>query len=691
VVAASQVADPAPVGAFLAEKMQGSPGLAKVSPEFLRDSWLIGANAAGEIVIPYYTRENNLVAYKRRTAATKPLSAPGSSLSGVLYGEWRDDDVSLPVLLCEGESDSWAASAALPEYCVLGLPAGAGGHASAASTLARRTVVLAFDADDAGKAATEKWTKALLAEGCTVEMVRLPEGKDLASVHDIPRLVESTRHLKPAPDKIREEGDTYVRPGKDVNTMLTNWRFVADTELAGPSGLAYEGTLLPGGRRTTISGGDLSSKARIVSWCSRRGLAWLGSDADAQQLSALLQHQGPFLAAGSLVNYAGLYGESFVWPEHRIGSDPVVYSPPSFDVGLDQRIGIERGRYTAAQVTELRRLHTEAVMDPFLAWLAVAPLRSTLESFPILAITGSSGSGKTTLIDTVVSAFTGTSISTNLTSTTKHAVAALMASTNAFPVWFDEYRPGARKDTLLAFEQLLRDAYTGQVSSKGGLGEHWSEVTAMDTHAPIIVSGEDTFTETSHTERMVNLALPSAGKEPEVLQDVSQWGSTGFPHAYLTFLSRLLLEESLSVEPAGPEPLPARQRMNLGTLRLGWSLLTKFCALHNLDLPAPDFSLVENMGMETAGHNPIKDALKWALEESDCYLFARLDPEQDAVFIRVENFVSYITRFATFVLPGKSEAVRRYLVDNYAGVPATAEFGGKKVSCLRLQASLIDS
>ena len=213
----------------------------------------------------------------------------------------------------------------------------------------------------------------------------------------------------------------------------------------------------------------------------------------------------------------------------------------------------------------------------------------------------------------------------------------------------------------------------------------------MDTHAPIIVSGEDTFQETSHTERMVNLALPSAGKNPAALQDVSTWGPTGFPHAYLTFLSRLLLEEQIEVIPSGAEDLPARQRMNLGTLRLGWSLLTKFCALHNLDLSPPDFSLVEQMGMETAGHNPIKDALVWILDEPDSYSFARRDPERGIVYLRVENFVSYITRNTTFQLPGKTEAVRRYLIDNYEGYPTKAPFSGKDIPCLALSASLIDS
>jgi putative protein kinase ArgK-like GTPase of G3E family len=68
------------------------------------------------------------------------------------------------------------------------------------------------------------------------------------------------------------------------------------------------------------------------------------------------------------------------------------------------------------------------VTDPILAWLALAPLRSLLREFPILAVTGSSGSGKTTLMETMVRNFTGTLITNNLTATTRHSVFAFIGS-----------------------------------------------------------------------------------------------------------------------------------------------------------------------------------------------------------------------------------------------------------------------
>lgn len=671
--------DPAPLAEFLRVK-----GIA-ADVEDLRWSWGVGTSESGEVIIPWYNREGELVAYKYRTASTKPLSAPGSQLRGVLYGEWRDKDVSLPVLLCEGESDAWAASGTAgvgTSFAVLATSAGA--SPTAAPSLAGRRVLLAFDGDDAGRKATLSWSTALLREGCTVEFVPVPEGEDLRQ-QDISACVARARSLKPAPDALVEHGDTYVRPGKDVNVMLTNWRLRAEFELSTDEGMtAYEGTLLPSGRRVTLSSFDLSSKARIVSWCSRYGVSWLGSDRDAQMLLALLQHQGPYLPAGRLVSVAGLHDGAFVWPGGRAGRSSLVYDAPQFDVHLEQRLTLPEAEWTALQVSALRGLHTAAVMDPVLGWLAAAPLRSVLPSFPTLAVTGSSGSGKTTLLSTVLAAFSGADISTNLTSTTKHALASFLASTNAFPVWFDEYRPGARRDTQLALEQLLRDAYTGQISAKGGLGEHWSEISAMRTDAPIIVSGEDTFTETSHTERMVNLPLPSRGKNPSVLADVKGWGPTGLPLAYLLWLTRRLAADDLpSPAPAGPADLPSRQRDNLGTVRWGYDLLNRFVQDHGAPaLPSPDFSLVEQAGKDAAQHNPIKDALLWALEEIDCDGFVRRIPSDadgnpERIAVRVTNFAAHIERTGVFQLPGRAAAVRRYLLDTYDGDEREVSFAGR--------------
>ena len=685
-VTSAQVADSKPLWDFCSAK-----GL-DVDPQELRDEWDLGC-VGSEIVIPYKSRSGALVAWKHRSAQTAAIAARGSRLRGVLYGEWRDRG-DLPVLLCEGESDVWHAwSQVGTEYSVMGLPGAGAQPTKDFDWLAGRKVLLALDGDKAGEQGVGRWAPYLLSLGCSVEFVPVPDGQDLRSMGDVTALVRATRNLKPAPETIRVLGDIYVRPGKDTNTMLSNWRLDAERELVSPEGgTAYVGTLVPTGRTVVLASSDLSTKNKIVSWCSRYGVAWLGADRDAQALLAMLQSEGAYLPTGEMVDVAGLHGAAFVWPGGQAGRSTLVYNPPSYDVHLEQRLSLPDAPHTALQVGVLRDLHRRDVMDPVLGWLAAAPLRSLLPSFPVLAVTGSSGSGKTTLLNTVLTSFAGADISTNLTSTTKHALASFLACTNAFPVWFDEYRPGARKDTQMALEQLLRDAYTAQISAKGGLGEHWSEINAMATHAPIVVSGEDTFTETSHTERFINLPLPSEGKNPSVLKDVQDWGPTGLPLAYLTWLSGQLAQGLINTEVRhiGSHDLPGRQRANLGTIAWGWALLDQFVQEQGApSLGAQDLSLVTEAGEEASHHNPIRDAVLWALDEFDCSGFVAAGTE-DMVYVRVTSFVTYIERSGAFALPGRAAAVERYMKDRFKAAPARYNFYGRDVACLAFDRHLLD-
>lgn len=673
-VAESRTTDPndanAVVQDFLDTKLsKGSNAFAEFTADWLIREFDIGVKGV-ELVIPYYDRDGAVVSYKHRTAHTKALSPSGSGqFDDIFYGEWKDDG-ERPVVLCEGESDVWAATIALgSQFTVLGLPLGAGAHPKQAPRLTGRKVVVAFDGDEAGRGATLRWYMALSAAGADVWLAPVPDDSDLASLPTahIRDVIKRSRAVPTAPSGLTVTEDGYQRPGKETNTPISNWTFSPSRELLGDGGSAYEGELRPGGNSAVLSSFDLRAKSSIVSWSTKHGGSWYGSDRDAQLLLGMLQAQGPFLAPGRMSTTAGLHDGHFIWPENRIGADYWVYVAPATDIHLSERMRIKDGDgWSPSQVEVMRELHDHRVTDPMLAWLALAPLRSLLREFPILAVTGSSGSGKTTLVETLVQNFTGTLITNNLTATTKHSIFAFIGSTNAFPVWFDEYRPGARKDAMEALNQLLRDAYTGQASSKGGMGEQWAEVTSVSTSAPIIVSGEDAFSETSHTERMVMVALPVGGKDPATLDRVKSWDAHSFAYAYLTWLHLGLQDGSLPVIrnfEAGPEDLPGRQRLNLGALYLGWALLKQFVfQFGGIDLGEPDFSLVIEEGREAAQHNPIKDCILWALDEDD--LEAAVYTDGETVWIRPENLIAGAEKFG-FVLPGGPKAITSYLRTNY--------------------------
>lgn len=161
------------------------------SAQFLIGSWEVGG-IGQEVLIPYFSDELEIVGLKHRSAATPPISAPGSRLSGVLYGEWRPNREGFPVLLCESESDCWVSSYRVGDmFDVRGLSTGAGSNPKAAAKLAGRKVVVAFDGDLAGRTATDRWVLALQAQGCDVRRVDLPDGWDMAALpnHDFLRMV----------------------------------------------------------------------------------------------------------------------------------------------------------------------------------------------------------------------------------------------------------------------------------------------------------------------------------------------------------------------------------------------------------------------------------------------------------------------------------------------------------------------
>lgn len=652
-------------------------------PEWLQLEFEVGSEGA-TVIIPHYDRDRVLVGYKRRTAETKPIAAGGAKFTA-FYGEWKDKG-DKPVLLAEGESDVWAAHFAVGDrFTVLGLPTGAGTQtAGLAERIAGRAVTLAFDGDAAGRGGLIRWATALKALGSEVRIVPMPDDTDLASLPNLGEVIDRARALPAYPtDALIEVNNGYARPGKEVNTPVSNWTFRPERELTGEDGQkAYEGAILPEGRQAVISSADLATKAKLVTWANRQGGTWMGSDRDAQVLLGMLQAQGPFLATGKMTTVAGLHDWHFILPTAVIGPDVWRYVPPASDIHLLDQVHVAPGPWDPAQVHILRTLHDRRVMDPILAWLAAAPLRSILPKFPFLSITGSSGTGKSNLTENVVRAFSGTSIGTNLTSTTRYAVSAFAESTNGLPVWFDEYRPGARSDTLEAVRQILRDAFDGAASARGGMGEHWAEVARRPATAPVIVSGEDRLTETSLVERMISVGLPLDGKNPETLARVKRWNENGLPHAYLSWLigsyrlDRLWLIENYE---HGPDHLPPRNRIGLGVLDLGWKLLDRFVSEYGgAELGEPDLSLIIGEAEEAATRSPIEDALRWAYDETSLQGEVIGLREGGDVWVRVQNFVNAVLK-AGYILPGGTDAVKTYLKQHYGAYDGKVHtFGTQK-------------
>lgn len=165
-----------------------------VNPSYLRETWKVTdghPDFPGEIYIPYLRTSlsvedgevvsewQDLPCAKHRRLDGKPFSVAGSDFSGTLYGEHLDTGEK-DVLLCEGETDVWAAHCAVgSQYDVLGLPTGAKGPTpEQLALIGARQVFIAFDNDDAGNNAALLWKEALPLS----RRLKLPIKSDICSL-----------------------------------------------------------------------------------------------------------------------------------------------------------------------------------------------------------------------------------------------------------------------------------------------------------------------------------------------------------------------------------------------------------------------------------------------------------------------------------------------------------------------------
>jgi hypothetical protein len=225
---------------FLASR---GDNLRELDAEWLHEQF--GVSALGEtLIIPYLDRSQHLVTYKSRPLGSKTLAAAGSDFSHVLYGENRDTDPTRPVLLCEGETDTWAAAHALGDsWSVLGLPTGVGANPKQAASLAGRRVYLAFDGDVAGRKGIRRWAAALIGQEATVKVVPMPDKVDVASCANLPDLIERAGApvMPPTNAPYATPANYYERPAQGKNGVpeqLTNWVFTPERVLQYENGSA---------------------------------------------------------------------------------------------------------------------------------------------------------------------------------------------------------------------------------------------------------------------------------------------------------------------------------------------------------------------------------------------------------------------------------------------------------------------
>ena len=637
---------------------QSQPCLPPVG--YLRSAFRIHVMANEMVWVPYYDIDHQIIGYKTLSKSGGKRAGVGSKMA--LYGnneslarlKYSND----PVIICEGESDTWVMDYLYgDEYVVVGFP-GANQNVQELlgvyenSVWSERYIAIVFDGDAAGTSGRAQVAQWLYDHNATVTLTPLPEGKDVADMQkeDIKDLFDEWQMPFGEPQKVIQAGTMYRRLTADGSsgTELTNWAFEIDRFLIGEDSesWALEGTVLPTGRKTSIRSETFRSVQKLIDWSQRHTRQFFGNTTDAQRLGSYLLDQATMKPVGRMTTRVGLHRGDFVFPDGSIGNQDWKYIPKETGLRLDSaqvHLPTDKTNVKVLQsLQKLTELHIFDVTIPILCWMAVAPLRTLFREFPILHISGTSGSGKTTLTYIMQYIFSGSNITSNLTTTTPYAISAHFMTSNAFPVWFDEYRPGARDDARKTLDQLLRDAYTGQVSTKGSMNQNRAEVTQILTDTPIIITGEDTLSEKSHVDRSIILNIPMEGKNSEA-KEYFDWESP-IAYNYLMWLHANYLTDSVILPSAElPDDLSPRQRHNFTILHYGYNLLSNWVEDldSNWDLPALSLNLALHDAKTASEEDPIMELIRWAFESEDFAVFALEDEDKLGIspieLMRIQN------------------------------------------------------
>lgn len=661
------------INAFIQQKKLNIP------TDWLREEFRIGVLDEMTLVIPHIAN-GEVTGYKKREGARHPYAAPGSKLTE-LYGAWRDTGKK-KVLLTEGESDTWCAAWEFKgEYDVLGLPSGANQQPREEwiARLADRDVTICFDGDNAGRDAARMWWHELHGHAAVIRVAGMDDERDVCTTHNLHEIIKEAMVRNDLTSQVGPDlagGRYYVRQSPGGAQAVSDWLFYPTRFLMTPERdeFAFEG-VLSNGAVVILTPADFGSEGSLKKWCANQGLSWRGSSRDAQDLLNYLMHEAPFLPRGKMTHTAGWHEGHIVLPDLCLGPRHWRYVPPPADVGLAAKVSVEPGYWDHEALFALLGMHQPEIMTPLLAWVCAAPLRGMVKRFPLIALVGGAGLGKTTIAEEVLGAF-GWRVNSTLTATTPHAIQSLVASSNGVPVWIDEYRRGARRDTKEAFEQIMRDAWDGSASMKGGMIEANKQILVeRPATAPILITGEDVFAETSHMERMALLNIPHAGRDKFALSKVRNSDLGGLGYAYLSWIVKSYWNDTLIAieEP----PLADRLAWVESVLRWGWSLFTNFIQdVLGVDLEVDlNLTYVHKSFDEIKTANPIIDAIIWGHDEADRDMRSLCWQHQGKTYVRVRQLLTEFRKIDGPPMPGGERAVTNWLVEKFRGEIERTKFG----------------
>lgn len=220
--------------------------------------------------------------------------------------------------------------------------------------------------------------------------------------------------------------------------------------------------------------------------------------------------------------HIGLHGTEFVTPDGVLTADGWASDPDTVLIDNDTTVpqkwqlstedGVEYDTDDVADILEaLPQTRSPDRFLPVLGWFYAAPVRPLIMQwtgeFNVLNITGDTGAGKTATVGVLWELFgmDGEPLSADGTAFTRLTA---FSSSNAVPVWFDEFKPAEmteyQQDTFMS---MLRKSTRGGTEPKGNADQTEDQ---WHLRAPTVVSGEQLISGPAEERRSIQTVFTSA-------------------------------------------------------------------------------------------------------------------------------------------------------------------------------------
>lgn len=354
-------------------------------------------------------------------------------------------------------------------------------------------------------------------------------GERVASVADaekaaLERHRDHARHRSEYGPILVENGRTWYLGGSPLRRYeLLNFELAVDSFLETPDE--------PLQAKLTLRAGDQEIEKTVTPRVFKKRQRW-EDDVLAEQFGLRMEVPGPASHPDDLLDdlnewvqsqdaprltgtkHLGRHGDEFVLPDGSLTADGWLDEPST--VYLEREIEAERRvRLSADEDAEYDERDVRAILRdlpftrdvsrflPVLGWFYATSFRPWIMDwegeFNLLSVTGGTGSGKTTTLGYLNRCF-GLDAEP-LSVDTYFATLTSFASSNALPVWFDEYKPSdMSKSRKEFFHRFLRKTTKGQKEQRGRADGSTRTHTIA---APAVVSGEQKIQGTAERRRSI--------------------------------------------------------------------------------------------------------------------------------------------------------------------------------------------